>query len=292
MEGDRLAEEIKHLQAELKHLKKIRVLEMDECRIHYENELNTKLREAERKQELEASSKDSGLKKLRKELADKSIEMERLANRLGSLSQESEAEMQILKGEKEHLRQEIERVESQNRETLRAEREKLRKLNDMEIHNLDDARTNYANSLKSEVEKLTELNLCKTEELKTLYDQLHVLRDSTKREIEAANRLCEDFKTKLYQLQLRNVEELELLKIKMAELHQGDVSSLRSYYENQLRIQAEALSALDKLLAESRNKVHKELQERNELRKEFEVELSKEKAKNADLRVKLAALSV
>jgi len=45
-------------------------------------------------------------------------------------------------------------------------------------------------------------------------------------------------------------------------------------------------------LAESRERVHRELQERNELRKEFEVELSKEKAKNADLRVKLAALSV
>lgn len=45
-------------------------------------------------------------------------------------------------------------------------------------------------------------------------------------------------------------------------------------------------------MAEARDKVHKELQEKNELRKEFELELSKEKAKNADLRVKLAALSV
>lgn len=60
---------------------------MDECRVHYENELNTKLREAQRQQELEANTKDSSLKKLKKELADKSIEMERLVNRLGSVSQ-------------------------------------------------------------------------------------------------------------------------------------------------------------------------------------------------------------
>jgi len=162
----------------------------------------------------------------------------------------------------------------------------------MEIHNLEDARTNYANSLKSEVEKLTELSLCKTEELKSLYDQLAQLRDSSKREIEAANRVYEDVRAKLYQLQLQNVEELELLKIKMAELHQGDVSALRTYYDNQLRLQAESIASLEKQLAENREKVHRELQERNELRKEFEVELSKEKAKNADLRVKLAALSV
>lgn len=60
---------------------------MDECRVHYENELNTKLREAQRQQELEANTKDSSLKKLKKELGDKSIEMERLVNRLGSVSQ-------------------------------------------------------------------------------------------------------------------------------------------------------------------------------------------------------------
>lgn len=169
------------------------------------------------------------------------------------------------------MRQEIDRLESQNRESLRQEREKLKKLNEMEIHNLEDARTNYANSLKSEVEKLTELNLAKSEELKTLYDQLHGLRDSTRQEIDAAKRLAEDLKKKLYELQLRAVEELELLKIKMAELHQGDVSSLRAFYENQLRIQAEAISALEKQLTESRGKVHKELQEKNELRKEFEI---------------------
>jgi hypothetical protein len=44
------------------------------------------------------------------------------------------------------------------------------------------------------------------------------------------------------------VEELEMLKIKMAELHQGDVSSLKAYYENQLRIQAEAILSLEKQL--------------------------------------------
>jgi len=42
------------------------------------------------------------------------------------------------------------------------------------------------------------------------------LREGSKREIEEANRLSDDLRGKLYELQLRNVEELELLKIKMA----------------------------------------------------------------------------
>jgi hypothetical protein len=53
----------------------------------------------------------------------------------------------------------------------------------MEIHNLEDANTNYANSLKSEVEKLTELNFCKTGEIKNLYEQLKGLRDTSLKEI-------------------------------------------------------------------------------------------------------------
>lgn len=78
----------------------------------------------------------------------------------------------------------------------------------------------------------------------------------------------------------------------MAELHQGDISSLKAYYENQLRVQAETILALEREVKDCRDKIHKELQNENEMRKEFELEMSKEKTKNADLKVKLAALSV
>ena len=52
------------------------------------------------------------MRKLKKELTDKSIDLERLSNRLGAASQENEAEVQILKNEKEKLRMEIENLEA------------------------------------------------------------------------------------------------------------------------------------------------------------------------------------
>jgi hypothetical protein len=54
---------------------------------------------------------------------------------------------------------------------------------------LEDANTNYANSLKSEVEKLTELNFFKTGEMKNLYEQLQVLKYTNHKEMETLNTL-------------------------------------------------------------------------------------------------------
>lgn len=52
LNADKQAEEIKHLQTEIKHINKIRILELDESRVHYENQLHSKLREADHKKEL------------------------------------------------------------------------------------------------------------------------------------------------------------------------------------------------------------------------------------------------
>jgi hypothetical protein len=42
--------------------------------------------------------------------------------------------------------------------------------------------------------------------------------------------LLNEFKQKLKDIELQNKEELELLKIKMAQLHEGDIKALESYY--------------------------------------------------------------
>lgn len=80
------------------------------------------MRELEHKQQLEAGNNESILRRLRKELGDKTMEIERLGTRLGSLTQENESELHILKAEKESLRQEIERVEESSKAVLRQER--------------------------------------------------------------------------------------------------------------------------------------------------------------------------
>lgn len=292
LELDRQADEIKHLQGEVKHAQKLKAMELEECKARYESEMHAKLRDAQRKAEIDQGGVESLLRKLRKELADKTLDLERVSNKLGAAVHENEDELQVLKKEKEQLRMEIEKAEMSYKDSLRNERDKIRRMTDLELQNMENANTNYTNSLKSEVEKLYELSECKTGEIKSLFDQLQSFRDASKKEAEYLGNLNEQLRKQLSELHRRNLEELELLKIKMAELHQGDIAALKSYYENQILVQAEHIAALQKQLEETRGKLHKELQSKNELRKEFEIELSKEKAKNADLKVRLAALNV
>ncbi len=58
-------------------------LELEECKIHYENEVQNKLREIKRQQELQGNSTQSTIKKLKKELNDKELEIQKLINRYG-----------------------------------------------------------------------------------------------------------------------------------------------------------------------------------------------------------------
>ena len=68
-----------------------------------------------------------------------------------------------------------------------------------------------------------------------------------------------------------NKEEVELLKVKMAQLHSADIKAIESYYENQVR----NLIKQNKIIAESheadRAKLHKALQDNDQLRKNFQV---------------------
>jgi predicted XRE-type DNA-binding protein len=46
--------------------------------------------------------------------------------------------------------------------------------------------------------------------------------------------LIDGLRSQLKQTQLSQAEEIELLKVKMAQLHQADVESLESFYENEV----------------------------------------------------------
>ena len=55
----------------------------------------------------------------------------------------------------------------------------------------------------------------------------------------------------------------------MAHLHHADLQSMKSYYENQLAILQQDLDNRELAIRECREKLHKEIQEKTELRKVF-----------------------
>lgn len=75
----------------------------------------------------------------------------------------------------------------------------------------------------------------------------------------------------------------------MAQLHQSDVKGLEQYYENEVASLSKQIRELQDQRDQDREKIHNSLQENDILRKNFETELTKYKAKIQDYKVKFAA---
>lgn len=75
----------------------------------------------------------------------------------------------------------------------------------------------------------------------------------------------------------------------MAQLHEADIKGLEQYYESEVSILSKQIKELQQQRDADREKIHGYLQENDLLRKNFETELTKYKAKIQDYKVKFAA---
>lgn len=132
----------------------------------------------------------------------------------------------------------------------------------------------------------------KTQEIQKLNYELAGMRDLNRDEISFLKKDNLDLQKRIRELELENRTEIETLKIKMGELHFNDVKGLEDLHAHNAELLARNIELQDIQNRENRERVHKELQEKELLRKSFEVELSKERSKCLDLKVKLAAASV
>lgn len=78
----KLEELVGQLKEDLKHQCQMRELELAEAKLHYDNMTDKMVREATRTLEAERNSHEMTQRKLRKELADKTIEVDRLSHRI------------------------------------------------------------------------------------------------------------------------------------------------------------------------------------------------------------------
>ena len=99
-------------------------------------------------------------------------------------------------------------------------------------------------------------------------------------------------KEKIKALQLQNKEEFETFKIKMANLLDSDLKAISNYYENQLKAYIDKVAENDKIIAGLKDRLYKSLQENDEIRKNFEVEISKQRARVQDLKIKMASIQL
>jgi DNA repair exonuclease SbcCD ATPase subunit len=67
---------------------------------------------------------------------------------------------------------------------------------------------------------------------------------------------------------------------------------MSSYYENQLKAYIDKVGEAEKIIAGLKERLYKSLRENDEIRKNFEIEISKQRARVQDLKIKLASIQL
>jgi|JI61114C2RNA_FD_contig_21_1209946_length_1351_multi_4_in_0_out_0_2 hypothetical protein len=208
------------------------------------------------------------MKKLRKDLSDKAIDIERLNNRIGNSAEENEFLGKQLREERDRLHSELERLDDEYKNKLAEEKIRLERLNELELTNLEKAGDNKIQILEGEISKLTELLGSKNERLEEQKQASERAREQANEQLAYMERHNKALRDKLYEVNQNSLKEIELAKTKMAQLHEADVKGIVGVYEPKIESLSEELSRKAKIVEELRNEVHKELQSKLHLRKE------------------------
>ena len=111
-------------------------------------------------------------------------------------------------------------------------------------------------------------------------------------ELELQYKTNEELRNRMKALERENLESMEAFKVKMAQLIDADIKSLCSYYQNEVALLQTNVNALEEVNKSNKEKLYKALFENDEIRKNFEIEVSKQKARVQDLKIKLATLGL
>ncbi len=101
----------------------------------------------------------------------------------------------------------------------------------------------------------------KSEEIKRLYDTLKRIKEAADAERTELQAIVSGLRDCLKEHERRGQEELELLKVKMAQLHRADVQSLENFYESEVAGLQMEVGTLREAQRNDREKLYGLLQE-------------------------------
>lgn len=280
------------METEIQHLKKLHVLELQELRNELKTELHRERRALEREGEIVESNNQLALKKMRNELREKNDEISAISRRMANNEEMHSVELEHLKREKEELLAEIANAEVTQANHLAREKAKLRDINEQEVKNILEFNETHIADLRNEINHLKNLLDCKANEIRRLYEENVKAKKSMEAELELQSKTNEELRVRMKALERDNLETMEAFKVKMAQLFDADVKALCSYYQNEVALLQTSVNSLEEINKNNKDKLYKALFDNDEIRKNFEIEVSKQKARVQDLKIKLAALNL
>ena len=117
------------------------------------------------------------IKRVKKELAEKALENERLNFRLEQTATENKAEYDYVQQEKVKAEIEMEELELKSKQVLECEKTKWKETTEAEMVNLDLCHQNIIKSLEAEKNKLLEILKIKTAEIGKLNQEVILLKE-------------------------------------------------------------------------------------------------------------------
>jgi hypothetical protein len=181
------------------------------------------LRQMELEKNVEIKQCENRLAKLRKDLTGKEMEIERLSKKSTGENEEVYLELSSVKEEKQALLEEIQALTETSQLRVVREKERIAQMAELEKENMESLFKNERESLISEKQKLIALSVEKSEEIKRLYDNLKRTKEAGDAERIELQAIVSGLRDCLKEHERRGQEEVELLKVKMAQLHRADV---------------------------------------------------------------------
>jgi chromosome segregation ATPase len=129
-------------------------------------------------------------------------------------------------------------------------------------------------------------------DLETQRQTLVAQRDSYRLEIDDLDKENRNLREKIEQMTRDNLSSIEAFKVKIATLHQADITGLANLHEARITSLSEELAEKNRQLEEMKKRLHQEMQGKLHLRKEYEIEVAKLKNKIMDLRIQMNAVQI
>jgi predicted RNase H-like nuclease (RuvC/YqgF family) len=99
-----------------------------------------------------------------------------------------------------------------------------------------DLNETHIGELRSEISHLRTLLECKSTEIKRLLEENENMKKTMTAEIELQTKANEELRVRMKALERDGLENVEALKIKMAQLVDADMKSLVVYYQSELSL--------------------------------------------------------
>jgi chromosome segregation ATPase len=208
------------------------------------------------------------------EIEENKHEIEESNNRIKRSGKEGEAEITRLSKDNGALRNELKDNDNRNRTRIIELTSFYDNQFKVERETGEQRETNQRQFYEHEIEMLNNIIAAKEEEIKRLLKINKDLKRNEEDRLEAIRGNNQGLKDKLEEVVLHYEREVELMKIKLSHLYEADLESLKSKLENSYANHTLEVDNLRKLLKETRERLADEVQDRLDLRKDYELRLT------------------